>query len=600
MITVYFRNIRSLLRLTHSNLGRFWFSIGLLMLASLFEGVSVGLFVPLLSLLMKNGDVSFMTEAPALKPLLALWPSLGFKEIFFLMLAGIVAGVTVKNGLVYASELIVSRLSRQTEHVLRTRIFDRYLSFGKLFFDRHKTGGLNELAIHQVVTACRVFEFVHSILLHACLVAVYFAAMAYLSWKLTLFSLALAPCTYLIIRIIAKKIDFSSREKFNIDQEIDSCMVNNLGNMTLIQSYTSEERESERYRRLSETARVNLNSIWKKIFFTPHAQDVVLTLALGALLVVYVLTTPRSGAGGILKVSYFLSFFIFLRRFTGSLSVIGGSLTEMTRAQEPIRRIAELFEDAGKPFVKSGGRRLDAFRDRIAFESVSFGYDGGELLKNVSLVFEQGKTTAVVGATGSGKTTLVSMIPRFYDPSAGRILLDGVPLGEYDLRSLRRQVAMVSQDTQMMNTTIRHNMTYSLEKVSEAALNEAAQKAHLYDFIMALPDRYETSVGEKGVRLSGGERQRIAIARAILKDPRIFIFDEATSALDMETELAVQKSIEELTRGRTVILVAHRLSTIRKADRIVVIEKGAVVEEGSFDELMAKKSRFHFYWSFLS
>ena len=273
----------------------------------------------------------------------------------------------------------------------------------------------------------------------------------------------------------------------------------------------------------------------------------------------------------------------------------------MSRTSEAIYQINCLFDDSDKQFTADGSVVFSGLKQKIEFEGVSFGYGSIRILRQVNFTAEKGKMTAIVGPTGSGKTTLVHMILMFYDALEGRILLDGVPIRDFELKSLRKKIALVSQNIEIMNTTIRANIVYGLEKaVTEAELDAVTKKAYLYDFVKNLPKGYDTWVGEKGVKLSGGEKQRVAIARALLKNPDIFIFDEATSSLDMETELSIQKAIEDLTAGKTVVVIAHRLSTIRNADHIVVLEKGKVVEEGKFSDLISQKGKFHYYWSFQS
>jgi subfamily B ATP-binding cassette protein MsbA len=227
---------------------------------------------------------------------------------------------------------------------------------------------------------------------------------------------------------------------------------------------------------------------------------------------------------------------------------------------------------------------------------VDFGYDPGELvLHNISLTIEQGKMTALVGASGAGKSTLADLIPRFYDPTQGKILIDGVDLREFDINSVRRRLAVVSQDTFIFNTSVRNNIAYALEGVDEEAIREAARLANALEFIEDMPEGFETQLGDRGVRLSGGQRQRIAIARALLRNPEILILDEATSALDSVSERLIQESLEKLSVGRTVIAIAHRLSTIVRADKVVVLEQGHIVEQGTYDELLQQHGKLWQY-----
>jgi ABC-type multidrug transport system fused ATPase/permease subunit len=228
--------------------------------------------------------------------------------------------------------------------------------------------------------------------------------------------------------------------------------------------------------------------------------------------------------------------------------------------------------------------------------SVDFGYDPNHLvLHDITLTIKPGQMTALVGASGAGKTTLADLIPRFYDPTQGQILIDGVDLREFEINSVRQKMAVVSQDTFIFNTSIRNNIAYGMENVDEAAVWEAAKLANALEFISEMPQGFETCLGDRGVRLSGGQRQRIAIARALLRNPELLILDEATSALDSVSERLIQQSIEKLTVGRTVIAIAHRLSTIVRADKVVVLEQGQIVEQGGYQELLQQRGKLWKY-----
>ncbi|GAX42407.1 ABC transporter, transmembrane region [Tolypothrix sp. NIES-4075] len=238
---------------------------------------------------------------------------------------------------------------------------------------------------------------------------------------------------------------------------------------------------------------------------------------------------------------------------------------------------------------------FDLSIEAIAFVDVDFGYDDKLVLQNITLTIERGQMVALVEASGSGKTTMADLLVRFYDPTAGKILIDKVDLRQYQLASLRSQLAVVSQDTFIFNTSVRDNIAYGLENVDDAAIEEAARLANAWEFILDMPEKFATKLGDRGVRLSGGQRQRIAIARALLRNPEILILDEATSALDSVSERLVQQSLEKLAVGRTVIAIAHRLSTIFRADKIIVLEQGRIVEQGGYQELITKGGKFWQY-----
>jgi len=262
------------------------------------------------------------------------------------------------------------------------------------------------------------------------------------------------------------------------------------------------------------------------------------------------------------------------------------SLNEQAMAAS--ERIHEVLETKPTVVDRPGAPVLQGFRDNILFDNVSFNYGEHEVLKDVNLKVEKGMMLAIVGPSGTGKSTLVDLIPRFYDPKIGKILIDGVDIKEVSLKSLRQQIGIVTQETILFNDTIGANIAYGNTQAGKEAIEFAAKQAYAHEFILKLPLGYDTVIGDRGMKLSGGERQRLAIARALLKNPSILILDEATSQLDTESERLVQGAIDHLIQGRTVFVIAHRLSTVRNAHRIVVINKGMIVEQGRHDELLSQ------------
>ncbi|MBI3315392.1 MAG: ABC transporter ATP-binding protein [Candidatus Omnitrophica bacterium] len=591
------RQIHRFVRVSGVRPVRFAGSTILNFVSSLLEGISIGLIIPLLDIIMRRGETPLLAQISPLNAMIGLLPERRLKYVFFTVLGCLFGAIAIKHFFIYYSDLLVSKISRAAEQSLRVKIFNGYLGYSKIAFDRARIGHLTDLATSQVIYACDVFRYGHNFLLYGFMLTVHLMIMCVISWKLTLVSFLFIPFIYLALRMIAQKIKFSTQFKFKADQELNAYLHDSLSNMALIHSYTNEAAESRRYESMSEKSRQSLHSIWKKILFAPHIQEVILAFTISVLISVCVFIFLRGSAA--LGFSSFLTFFVFLRRFSTSVTACGTCVAEISKSFEPMGRILQMLENQEAYSIKNGATPFSGLESDIEFRNVSFAYEETRILDSVSVTFEKNKMTAILGPTGSGKTTLIHLIPRFYDPTGGTIRLNGRPLQEYDLRSLRRKIALVSQDTQIFNTSIRENIVYGLEThVSQEALDNVVKKSYLYDFIMSLPARYETLVGESGVRLSGGEKQRLAIARALLKNPDVFVFDEATSSLDMETELSIQRSVDELTKGKTVIVIAHRLSTIRNADTLVVLEKGKVTEQGKFSDLVRKEGRFRHYWSF--
>jgi ABC-type multidrug transport system fused ATPase/permease subunit len=263
-----------------------------------------------------------------------------------------------------------------------------------------------------------------------------------------------------------------------------------------------------------------------------------------------------------------------------------------------VRKVLEVLDDNEKFYIPEGPRMFHGLKKSIEFRNATFSYyPDVPVLKEVSFSIEKGKMTAIVGPTGAGKTTIMNLIMRFYDCAPARVFVDGTDIREYTLKSLRDHMALVDQDVIVFNDTIMNNIAFGIdERVSDEKLNSVVKKAQLDDLIGRLPDGFRTEVGDRGIKLSGGEKQRISIGRALLKDSDIVLLDEATSSLDTGTEKRIQKAIEEAIRGRTTVVIAHRLSTIKNADKIIVIEEGRLIEQGTLEELLAKKGRFYQYW----
>ncbi len=301
-------------------------------------------------------------------------------------------------------------------------------------------------------------------------------------------------------------------------------------------------------------------------------------------------------AEGQLKAASLLTFMFILFRMMPLVSQVNALRGRLRSYQGSLNNIKDLLRKEDKTYLENGNIKFNDLKESIEFVDLDFGYNSNDLvLHGIELSIAKGETTALVGSSGAGKTTLVDLIPRFYDPTRGKILIDGLNLKNLEIDSLRRKMAIVSQDTFIFNTSVRNNIAYALGEVDEAAIIRAAELANAREFIEEMSEGMETILGDRGVRLSGGQRQRIAIARAILRDPEILVLDEATSALDSVTERLIQESLETLAKGRTVIAIAHRLSTIVRADLVVVLEKGRVVEQGGYQELLDRRGELWKY-----
>ncbi|MDR3394163.1 MAG: lipid A export permease/ATP-binding protein MsbA [Parasulfuritortus sp.] len=477
---------------------------------------------------------------------------------------------------------------------LRRRMFDKLLAQPVPFFDDANKGQLVANAAYNVTQLTDAATNVLTTLVRDVLtVAGLLGWLLYLNWKLSLVTFAIAPPALWVFRYASRRLRHTSRELQRNLGDITQVLDESIAGQKIVKVFDGRQYEHNRFEAVIQHARHF--SMKQTAADNAHNPITQLLAAVAMAIIVYIATqqaaTDQTSVGG------FVSFIVAMMLLSAPmkrLSSINGSLQRGLAAAETVFALLDLKDEPD-----TGTTVFDRARGELRFEDVHLAYPGKPrpALAGIDLEVHAGETVALVGSSGGGKTSLANLIPRFYMPSHGRILLDGVDLNDIRLDSLRANIALVSQETTLFNDTIAANIAYGrLEKVSRAEIERAAEAAHALDFIRESPAGLDTLIGENGVKLSGGQRQRIAIARAILKNAPILILDEATSALDTESERQVQAALENLMQGRTTLVIAHRLSTIESADRIVVLDQGRIVEIGSHAELLTKGgiySRLH-------
>lgn len=405
-----------------------------------------------------------------------------------------------------------------------------------------------------------------------------------INWRMTLFILLLAPAMGLIAAFFGRMVRRISTEVQDELASASTIVEEVVQTIRVVKSFVREAFEVKRYGDAMErTFAASMRLTRVRAAFGPLIFSILFLSIVGVLWF-----GGREVIAGRLTAGGLTSFLFYLMFIAGSFGAFTGLYTQLQEALGATRRIFEILDTEPEVQDKPGALVLEKVEGRITFDNVSFTYDErADVLNGISLDVKEGEVLALVGPSGAGKSTVINLITRYYDPTEGRILIDCHDLRDVTQYSLRRQIAIVPQETILFGGTIRENILYGKLDATEEELIAAAKAANAHDFIMELPDQYETIVGERGIKLSGGQRQRVAIARAILKDPRILLLDEATSSLDSESEGLVQEALERLMRGRTTIIIAHRLSTVQIANRVAVLDRGRLVELGTPDELLA-------------
>ncbi len=492
----------------------------------------------------------------------------------------------------YIAEVLWRNLAQTLQHELRVETYDHVQNLELAYFEDRSTGGLlsilnddiNQLERFLDVGANDIVQLVTTVLIIG---AIFFAAAPGVAW------LAFLPMPVIIWgslrfqkRIVPRYAEV--RERVGL---LNSQLANNLSGIATIKSFAAEafeakriEEGSDEYRESNKKA-IRLSSLFVPIIRMAIVMGFIATLVYGGYL-----TTSGAMAVGVYSVLVFMT-----QRLLWPLTRLGQTLDLYQRAMASTRRILNLLDTDSS--MTDGSKVLDKVRGEIRLEEVSFAYkDGPSVLHNLSLTMREGEATAIVGATGAGKSTLIKLLLRFYDPTQGQVTLDGVDLRDLQMKSLRSAIGFVSQDVFLFHGTVWENIVYGDLDADKERIVRAAKIAEAHEFIQSLPNGYDTVVGERGQKLSGGQRQRISIARAVLKDPPILILDEATSAVDNETEAAIQRSLEKISENRTVILIAHRLSTIRNADKIYVLEHGRLAEAGQHETLLEDSGIYAGLW----
>ncbi|MGB3650546.1 MAG: ABC transporter ATP-binding protein [Rivularia sp. (in: cyanobacteria)] len=553
---------------------------------ALFNGVGTALVVPVI-LKIVGQEVNLTGAPPIIKTILSPFDNLPEDYRLGLMAGTILLTIVLKNAANYASSLTSSSLTRRITTDIREAGIQLLLEIDIDYYSKMKVGDLINRLGGETSRAANALRLMIKLITVAITVLVFAAILISISWQLTiattlLLSLVVIVNQYSIIR--SKKF---GKQLSEVSKGYSIAMLETLNGIRLVKSTGNENKEFKRITKLiKEREEADFQSQLNSEAIAPISEVMGISALLGIVFLSRVIFSSQISTVSAVLLTYLL---ILLRvlPLMSQLNTLRSNLANITTS---ISIVTDFLDTTDKPFMGNGDLKFTKLEKGIHFNSISFNYPNHDklILKDVDLYLPRGTTLALVGGSGAGKSTLADLLPRFYDPISGNITVDNTDLRDFDLQSLRKSMGIVSQDTFLFNDSVRNNIAYGESQVSDEEVIGAAKRANAYEFITKLPQGFDTVIGDRGVMLSGGQRQRLAIARALVQNPDILILDEATSALDTVSERLVQEAIDDLSRDRTTLVIAHRLSTVQKADQIAVLEQGRVVEVGTHNELLHK------------
>lgn len=503
-----------------------------------------------------------------------------------LLSAILIASNMLSNLFRYLGSMTVETMRTRTLQRMRNEMFERTMGMNVGYFsDQRKGDIMSKITSDVMVVQYCVTNTLQVAFREPFLIIGYFFMMIKISWELTLFSVLYLPVVGLLIGSIVKRLRHPAQQGQERMGEMVSVMEESLSGVKAVKSYNAFDYVKSKFSKInSEMSNLLLSMARKQQLASPMSEFLGITAI--SIVLIYGGSLVMDGT---LTASWFVAYIAAFSQLTRPIRAFIDQFANINQGIAAGERIFSIMDARSAVEDKADAKPLEEFKDKIEFRNVSFSYDSSrEVLHEISFEVKRGETVALVGPSGGGKSTLSELVPRFYDPTSGEILIDGISLKDYTQDSLREKMGIVSQDTILFNDTIRSNIAMGRGDATREQIISAAEVANAHEFILQTEQGYDTNIGDRGMKLSGGQRQRLSIARAVLRNPDILILDEATSALDTESEKLVQESLTTLLEGRTSIVIAHRLSTIHNADRIIVIDSGRIAEQGTHQELMAK------------
>lgn len=570
----------------------------LAVLAILFGVVNFSLFIPLLNVLFGT----YETKANMVLPEFSLNIKY-FKDVFsyyfndiiikygksgalqFVCLI-IVICVFLTNVFKYWSQRVLTSMRIYVVQNIRRALFEKLSTLHLKYFHKQQKGDLMSIIssdVHEIENS--VVSSIQVFIREPLTILAFFIMLFSLSFKLTLFTIVFLPFSGAIIAVISKKL----RKQAYMGQSMLGALLSitdeAIGGTRIIKAFNAQKYVQQKFEKQNhEYTRLSKSMINKRELAGPLSEFLGVSVVVGVLVYGGQLVLEHQSD---LTASEFITYIILYSQILGPAKNISSAITNIQRGLAAGERVLEIIDTPEDVIERPDAVAIKSFTGEVTYKDLTFAYDTTQVLKSINLRIPKGKIIALVGQSGSGKSTLADLLPRFYDPSAGEILLDGINIKNYKLSDLRSMMGIVSQESILFNDTIFNNIAFGIENADEQAVIEAAKVANAHEFIIQMEQGYQTNIGDRGGNLSGGQRQRISIARAVLKNPPILILDEATSALDTESERLVQDALSRLMENRTAIIIAHRLSTIQHADEIIVLQQGEIIERGKHAELLA-------------
>lgn len=566
----------------------------------IFSVVNIGMLIPVLQVLFKEKEKSaeVVSQLPKFSLDLSYFAdtfTYYFNQIIHndgsigalkFACVALVVSVFLSNIFRYLASIVLAKIRANVVTNLRSTIFENLSNMHLGFFSSSRKGDIMSRVTSDVIEVeASVVNTFKVIFKEPALIIAYFVGLFLISAELTLYVLLLLPVSGGLIAMIAKNLKKKARQSQETLGRISSMLDEVLGGMKVVKAFTAQKYIKSKFNgEVRNYARLNLSIARRFELAGPISEFLGVTVVALILLIGGTMVLNNESA---LTASAFISFIAMFSQVLAPAKSITNSFSNIQRGLASGERIFQMIDTQPAILNKPNAVKIQSFEKSVEFRQVSFAYEKELVIKNISFELDKGKTIALVGPSGGGKSTLADLLPRFYDATGGDILLDGISLKDYDIESLNRLMGIVTQESVLFNDTVFNNIAFGMNNASMEDVERAAKIAHAHEFISQMEDGYQSNIGDRGVKLSGGQRQRLSIARAVLKNPPILILDEATSALDSESERLVQDALTELMKGRTTLVIAHRLSTIQHADEILVVQAGEIIERGNHQKLLS-------------